>query len=163
MVTAELFSKVDRRQRVAGSLRLWMVRGLLVLGLFTFGACGLGSGSGEVEETVDVQEPIPSVDTSEDIQEAEREPELTGILPGDFPQGLPVYLPSSVVELGQGSVTLLSPHARQQVERQYGQALRDAGWSVAGEGAILELSQSGRTVKLVYAEGGPGTAYRIDY
>jgi hypothetical protein len=136
---------------------------MLAFGLLVLGGCGFGGGSGEVDDTVDVKEPIPAVDTSEDIQEKERGPELTGVLPGDFPEGLPVYLPASVVELGQGTVTLLSPHSRQRVRREYEKTLRNAGWSVGGEGAILELSKSGQSVRLVYAEGGPGTAYRIDY
>jgi hypothetical protein len=153
MVDAERFPASARRLLLIG----------LALALLACGGCGLGGGSRDVDETVDVKEPIPSVDTSEDIQETARAPQLTGVLPGDFPEDLPLYLPASLVEFGPGSVTLLSPHGRKKVQQGYEQILRDAGWSVGGEGAILDLQKAGKSARLVYAEGGPGTAYRIDY
>lgn len=119
-------------------------------------------------ETVDVQPGI-EIDTSEDPRAAEKSAQLVGVLPGDFPRDLPLYLPASLVDFGEVSagrfsVTLLTPDGVAQVRRTLLERLRAAGWTVsAGAGDAVVLVQGGRRAWLYLEESTSATRYRYEY
>ena len=120
-------------------------------------------------EAIDVG-PALEISIDDDQTPVERPPELIGILPDDFPEGLPLYLPASLVDFGTADngwyyVNLLSPHAPGRVERELTTKLSEHGWA-AGAGQLRqgrEYRNRGRRVKLSIADADPGTRYRFDY
>lgn len=122
------------------------------------------------------EESIPTVDLPADTPfEPENDPQarprsegLTGILPTGFPKDLPVYLPSSIIDLGTSArggytVTLLSPHGSSQVRSALQTQLRAAGWTASETGGEMLLRKGQQRAWLRFEEGGPGTRYRIEY
>lgn len=134
--------------------------------LVWFWGCGGSSDSGDVDEIVDVEVPI-EIDTSQDIQEEQRGPQLVGVLPHDFPEDVPLYLPASLIDFGGGSggrtVTLLTSHELSRVRPAYEELLRGAGWSVRTADRGTELRKGQRLVRLRFLEGGPGSTYLLEY
>lgn len=135
------------------------------------GCDGSSSGEGRTR-TIDVP-PGLEVDTSNDPQARERPPELTGILPGDFPADLPIYLPASLIDFGRSeqgrrSVTLLTPHRPSRVRRQLETLLVDRGWTgtveTGRDGEVrFTLRKETRQAWLHVADARPGTVYRFEY
>ncbi len=119
-------------------------------------------------ETIDV-DPGIVIDTSEDPQARERQAGLVGILPGDFPSDLPLYIPASLIDFGETdsgrlTVSLLSPHSVSRVRRGLYAQLREKGWATAaGNGDLVALSKGRKRAWLHLADGRPGTLYRIEY
>jgi len=117
-------------------------------------------------EAVDV-EPSLEITTTDDPQEVKRAPELVGILPEDFPNGLPLLLPASLVDFGSrdGSryVSLLTPASRKQVDRQLSELVRRAGWSVTPTAEGKQLRKGAQQVRLRFENARPGTFYHFEY
>lgn len=119
-------------------------------------------------EAVDVA-PAIEIDPTDDQTEVERPPGLVGVLPATFPADLPLYLPSSLVDFGTTDdgwryVELLTAHARQRVERGLGARVSERGWRPAGSVAGAKiLEKDGRQVRLRFADGRPGTLYRVEF
>ena len=138
----------------------------LVLFLVLTLGCGGSGNSGEVDEIIDVEVPV-EVDTSNDPQEVKRAPQLVGILPADFPQDVPLYLPASLIDFGTTAtgrtVTLLTPHELSRVRPAYESLLRGAGWGVKRQNRDLELSKGERLLRLRFADGNPGSTYLVEY
>ncbi len=119
-------------------------------------------------KTVDVP-PLLTFDVEQDPQEAQRVPELAGVLPGDFPSDLPLYAPSSLIDFGSTEggpryVVLLSPHTRPRVAGELEKLLRESGWVVEpGPSSSQWLRKDGYRVRLVFEDSSPGARYRIEY
>ena len=161
MFGVEPSRRVGRVRRIRRGVTLGLFGGLLVFSV----ACG-GGDSKDVDEIIDVKKPIV-VDTSEDLQEAPRTPQLVGVLPGDFPEDLPLFLPASLVDFGgqegRPSVTLLTSEASSQVKRSYEEILRNAGWAVERGGHGFRMRKGGRSARVVFEGQNPGTTYRVEY
>ena len=117
-------------------------------------------------EAIDVA-PALHIGTEDDPQEVERPPELVGILPGDFPDDLPLYLPASLIDFGAaddgwGYVNLLTPHSLARVKRELPEKLAAAGWTVTGSG-VRHLRKGNARARLVFRDARPGTEYRFEY
>lgn len=168
--------KVEPTRRGSGTAAGRPVAELALLALLTLLALGFGTGCrGSADdpkkpvETIDVS-PGVEVDTSEDPQARARAPELVGVLPGDFPKDLPVYLPSSLVDFGttaegRRSVTLLTAHSLPRVRRELLARLEKSGWSsAAGAGeSMLALRKGDRRAWLKLEDSRPGTTIRFEY
>lgn len=141
---------------------------LTVAAIVALAACEEPRTETQEIETVDVT-PALEVDTSEDVQGRARTPELVGILPGDFPADLPLYLPASLIDFGESAggrpmVSLLTPQGISTVRRELLARLREAGWSVAsGDDGSVALRKGARRAWLEFEESRPGTVYRFEY
>ncbi len=127
-------------------------------------------------EAIDVL-PAVVIGTEDDPKEVVRPPALVGVLPEDFPDGLPLYLPASLIDFGTVDdgwvyVNLLTPHSLGRVERELSTRLTERGWTMAGNGATAPLRGDGDVhrlrrgnsrVRLVVEDARPGTQYRFEY
>lgn len=143
---------------------LWALA--LSLALFACGRSSQDDASGNLE-AVDV-EPSISITPEDDPQAVERPPELTGILPQDFPSELPLFLPASLVDFGsrggKNYVSLLAAASRAKVRGDLESRLKDAGWGVSDSGGgALVLRKGSRRVQLSIRDASPGTLYQFDY
>jgi len=143
--------------------------GIVLLTAALLGGCGGAENQEEAPlETVDVG-PGLEVSTEDDPQEKPRREGLVGELPGGFPADLAIYLPASLVDLGDAAgerrmVALLSPHGVAAVSENLETSLRQKGWQLgAPQGGRRLLSKGGRQVWLEIGEGQPGTLYRYEY
>ncbi len=141
----------------------------ILVAVFLAGGCQQGTEQkAEPElEAVDVA-PGLSIETENDQQEVVPPPALVGILPDDFPDGLPLYLPASLVDFGPADggwvfVNLLTSHSLAKVERGLDARLRDAGWSVTESGGVRQLRRGNSRVRLRIEDARPGTQYRFEY
>ncbi|HEX9735832.1 MAG TPA: hypothetical protein VGG06_28050 [Thermoanaerobaculia bacterium] len=143
-------------------------RFLAAAAVLALGACAEPPAESPELETVDVA-PALEVDTSEDVKSRVRAPELVGILPGDFPPDLPLYLPASLIDFeptasGRPTVSLLTPDGVSTVRRELLARLRQAGWSVSsGDDGAVALRKDGRRAWLRFEDSRPGTVYRFEY
>ena len=143
-----------------------MVAGVLIAVLAT-GGCRKSTEQEPELEAVDVG-PALEIGTEDDVIEVERPPELVGILPEDFPDDLPIYLPASLVDFGPADggwvyVNLLTPHALARVERELSARLRDNGWTVTASGGGKRLRKGGARARLLVKDARPGTEFRFEY
>ncbi len=118
-------------------------------------------------EAVDVA-PGLTIPTEDDQQAVIRPLELVGVLPDDFPDGLPLYLPASLVDFGTVDdgwvyVNLLTSHSLARVARELDARLADRGWTIANNGGVRQLRRGNSRVRLVVENARPGTQYRFEY
>lgn len=149
-----------------------LARATFRIGVVVALLCGCRAEPNEAPavETVDVPPPL-EIDVSSDERARQRAPELAGILPQDFPADLPLYLPASVVDFGDGergrySVSLLSTHPYARVRRGLFDLVARQGWTLApGDhgGGLRLLRKGGREAWLRIEERGSTTAYRYEY
>ncbi len=137
-----------------------------MIAVVSFGACRKNPETEPVIEAVDV-EPALVIGTEDDPTAVVRPPALVGILPEDFPDGLPLYLPASLIDFGTADdgwvfVNLLTPHSFARVERELSAKLIDHGWTTAGGTGRLLRKGSSR-VRLRVEDARPGTRYRYEY
>lgn len=158
------------RRRVGSGCRAL----LLAASLAAFLACAPGGtpGDGTDSEPELVVEDVPEalhIPTEDDVQEAPRQATLVGVMPSAFPPDLPIHLPSSLLDFGEGEtgpwVELQSPDGRSVVEADLRRKARSGGWAVSGSGSTWTLEQANRRVRLELssAPGGAGTLYRYVY
>lgn len=128
-------------------------------------ALGLGCGAPAEKKTLElrteeVPEPIDAgISLENDVQaKAPSAESVSGVLPGDFPTGFPVYRPASVVDFGPGFVELHTPDTPAAVRRWLAASAARTGWSGSGP-----YSKAGRTVTVDVSAAAGGTSLRISY
>ena len=120
-----------------------------------------------VLETEDVGPGAEDVDLSSDRKGAKRSA-TAGQLPGSFPEGLPVYKPSTISDVGQEPtedfVQLMSQHNAAAIDSWYRSALPAAGWAVeSGPGGELIATRGRTRARITIQTSGPVTLVRIAY
>ena len=140
---------------------------VLLVALYAAGCRPSDSETPPELEAVDV-EPALTIDIESDQQAVQRPPELTGILPDDFPKDLPLHLPASLVDFGTADsgwyyVNLLSAQPQSRLERELSSLLAQRGWQVTGNGNSRQLRKGGQRARLVLEDARPGTNYRYEY
>ncbi len=152
---------------IAGVSRPWRWVAVAILAL----SLGCRGGSDEEDrpqvETVDVA-PSLQITTEEDETAVERPPALVGLMPGDFPPDLPLYLPASLIDFGTTDdgwryVDLLTPDSQTKVEGELGAMAREKGWAADGTGGAATLRKGSQRVRLRIEDARPGTVYRYEY
>ena len=140
------------------------------LSILLAGACAPREASeGPVElETEDI---VPEQETAIDLtadKKAAPRAKGGGQLPGTFPEGMPVFEPSSISDLGDAGlgdyVQFVAAVSPGEVESWYRSALARAGWSVedVGEGVMI-VARGGVDARVSLEKSGPATFIRIDY
>ncbi len=148
------------------TLRVALFTGALIAVLVA-GGCRQRREQEPELKAVDVA-PALAILPDDDPRAVERPPALVGILPEDFPDGLPLYLPASLIDFGTVDdgwvyVNLLTPHSLARVERELSARLIEGGWTVAGNNGVRRLRKGGEQVRLVVEDARPGTQYRFEY
>ncbi len=123
------------------------------------------------DDSLATEDVAPGLELSidEDTQATARKPSLSGVLPGDFPQDLPLHLPASLIDFSQEddperSITLFSPDPSSKVRASLEAKLAAAGWSLSPEGAgSWTLGKGSRRAHLSVEDARPGTQVRIRY
>jgi hypothetical protein len=116
-------------------------------------------------ETVDVGGGLDAALSTELDERAKKvEIDMGGVLPSDFPQDMPVFSPSSVVDFGPGFVELDSPVPVGEVRSSLGAQIQRSGWTVEsiGDGGSL-YSRNGLEVRVVLSDPGSGSRIRYEY
>jgi len=135
------------------------------------GGCRPDSAPQELE-TMEVTGPLDAdLSFDEDTQAVQRAPELSGVLPSDFPADFPVYLPASVVdfgELGAGRyyAVLFTPDDRRKVDRFVHAEAPRAAWSLRSaeqDAGRSVFSKGGRTMKVEVKAAKGGTELHVEY
>ncbi len=132
------------------------------------GGCRRSGEEQTPPETVDVG-PSLVISTENDPTEVERKPALIGVLPADFPEDLPLYLPASLTDFGAGDggwrfVELLTSHSVAQADAGLAALVSESGWATSGSGDGGRLLRKGnRQVRLRIQDGRPGAYYRYEY
>ncbi len=94
---------------------------------------------------------------------------LSGVLPGDFPAGMPLPEPVSVIDFAAGAegryVVLDSPRAVAELARSWTARLEAAGWKVAPAGGAgrWRVSRGGAASAIEITDTGAGSRIRVDY
>lgn len=116
-------------------------------------------------ETVDVGVAPDAGLTTESDEQARREAVRTaGVLPSDFPSGLPTFAPGSIVDFGPGFVDVDTSVSISEVRSSLSAQITRAGWSAERLGdRALSFSRSGRSVEIVLTDLSPGTRIRYSY
>ncbi len=132
-------------------------------------ACAPPQGDDQpvVLETEDVGPGLDEVDLTSDRKGAPRSA-TSGKLPGGFPDGLPIYKPSTISDLGEGEtvdfVQFMSQDDTAAVRSWYPAALTRAGWSVeSGPGDSLIVSRGQLRARISIESSGPVTLIRVEY
>lgn len=116
-------------------------------------------------ETVDVDGGLDAqLSTEHDERAKQVGVELGGVLPSDFPEGMPVFSPSSVVDFGPGFVELDTPVPAGEVRSSLGGQIQRSGWTVdsIGDGGS-SYSRDGFGVRVAVTDVGSGTRIRYEY
>jgi hypothetical protein len=99
-------------------------------------SCRSSEEPGRIEiETVDVQAEIDAaLTTAYDETAIIHGDTVAGVLPGDFPGDIPLYVPASLIEMGSSEsgrrfVVFATPDRRDQVHRGVIDKLINAGWN----------------------------------
>jgi hypothetical protein len=103
--------------------------------------------------------PDASLSTAADPQARAAAPAFSGVLPEAFPKDAPPYVPSTLVDFGEGWVEFQTPDAPSVVRGRYPALLRNRGWSASGDAFV----KAGRSLKVSYADARPGTTIRVAY
>lgn len=142
--------------------------------LLAVGLCALvlGGCPGETDDSPPelVAEDVGSkieISPEDDVREVRRpQNQLSGVLPSDFPDDLPLHLPASLVDFGSESapyVELLAQGSKSAIVADLTGRLRAGGWSLEGGGDAWTARRDGRVVKLTVRGGGSGATYRYEY
>lgn len=154
-------------------MRRWRPgRGWTFAWIATLGAAACGAppegGEAVVFETEEIGSALEDeLDLSTDRKAAPRA-SSSGKLPGHFPEGLPVYKPSTISDLGVGErgdfVQFMSQDGADEIRAWYRTALSRAGWSVerASGGALVVVRGQRRAIIKIEASG-PVTFVRVEY
>jgi hypothetical protein len=121
-------------------------------------------------ETVDIGSGYDAaLSTEADKKERRIKADVGGVLPSDFPAGLPVFSPSSIVDFGHaadsgGFVVLDSPVTRSEVASSLRTRVERAGWAVESvNGEVTTYSKGGQRVDVRLTDLGSGTRIRYEY
>lgn len=147
----------------------WLVPVLLSSTISTGGCAPQPEAEQPTEiETEDIG---PASDDEFDLagdRKAAPRPATSGKLPGGFPEGLPIYKPSTISDIGQGEVgdyvQFMSQDDAATVRAWYPAALAGAGWSVeSGSGGVLIVSRGQRSARISIETSGPVALIRVEY
>jgi len=121
-----------------------------------------------VLETEDIGPADSELDLSGDQVAKRRTRGLGGQLPIGFPEGMPVFQPSSIIDIGEGGtggyVLLETSAGRAAVEGWLRPALSRGGWSIASDsGGVLSVTREQRSARISISDAGPVTSIRIEY
>jgi hypothetical protein len=121
-----------------------------------------------VLETEDIGPAEPELDLSADQVAKRRSRGLGGQLPIGFPEGMPLFQPSSIIDIGEGGtggyVLFETPADRAAVEGWLRPALGRGGWSVTSDsGGVLSVTRGQGAARITISDAGPVTAIRIEY
>ena len=160
---------MSRRPAIAAS-RVGVAIGIGVLGLLGAAGCRRQEAPPppprvDALETVEVGPPPDVlVDPSRDQQEVRRVEELSGVLPSDYPAGLPLPSGASLVDQGPRWVELLLAQPPVALRPRYLAQLRGAGWQATSDpDGTLRLSRGSVQARARLRADGPSTRLRIDY
>lgn len=149
-----------------------------LLPLVLLAACGDSGGErpeSELEslETEDIGAVFDAgLSTEEDQKGRPREdPEVAGVLPGDFPGDIPLVKPSSIVDFGELSdgrhyVEIDTSVPLSRVSADLARDLAGFGWAGNGDpasGGSAIYSKGGRVLGLGLTDLSPGTRIRYEY
>lgn len=94
---------------------------------------------------------------------------VAGVLPSDYPRGLPTHEPASIVDFGAAAggwsfVEFDSPTSPERVVTSLEQRLSRTGWQVdGGVQNRLEARRDGVEIRLVVTGLKPGARIRVEY
>lgn len=135
-------------------------------------ACCAGGDTGEKGE-IEVVEVEPSrtslLTTAYDEVASERSDAFSGVLPSDFPDDLPLYDPSSLVDFGDEAgggrfVLLFTPDATTMVRDRMRGELARSGWTlIDGDTERGTWRRGSRSVILDIRDARPGTEIRVEH
>lgn len=146
-----------------------ITRVLLAAGAAIFIGCA--PQGGEAPAVIETEEVGPAPDAELDLssdRKAKPRQAAGGQLPGSFPDGLPVYQPSSISDLGAVEsgqfVHFVSSDDSERVRAWYRDALSRGGWAVElGPGGEMVATRGGRRATIAIEDGGPVTLILVDY
>ena len=140
---------------------------LLLCALVLAAGCGPEAKKPRGElQTEEVAPPIDEMLTTEfDEKGRTRRAQVSGVLPPGFPTDLPLYVPSSIVDLGASAggwryVTLFAPEPEHRVSTQMKLLVGQGGWSTQDG---VTWSNGSRSVKLRFSDAAAGTEIRVEY
>ena len=145
---------------------------VLVAALALSSSCAPAPDAVEEPIVLETEDVVPAPDADLDLsgdQVAKRRSEsVGGQLPVGFPEGLPVFQPSTIVDIGEGGrggyVLFETGAPAASVENRLRSALAGAGWSVAAEpGGAMAVARGARSARISISEAGPMTAIRVEY
>jgi hypothetical protein len=126
-----------------------------------------------VEESLEVEEislPVDSgLSTESDVKGPPIVQGVSGVLPSDYPRGLPTHEPSSVSDVGDRPdggrfVEFESPTSAATVAAELESRSRRAGWHVEKTGpGRFRASKDGMRVGLEVSELFSGSRIRVEY
>lgn len=121
-----------------------------------------------VLETEDIGPAEPELDLSNDEVARRTSRGRGGQLPVGFPEGMPLYQPSTIVDIGEGGtggyVLFETPAKRAVVESWLRSELGRSGWSITSDaGEMWAASRGSWSVGISVSDAGSGTAIRIEY
>jgi hypothetical protein len=123
-------------------------------------------GTGEALVTEEIAPPPDHlVDPTTDLREKRRAQRVAGVLPGGFPDDLPLPDGGSLTDFSDEGeppwVELTVPRRLAEVRGGHQAKLAAAGWRAGpGDG---EYGKAGRAVRVEYSAAGPSTQVRIHY
>ena len=144
---------------------------VLIAGVIAF-SCKPSAERSRIElTTVDVQPEIDvALTTAYDETAVVHGDGLSGVLPGDFPRDIPLYMPSSLIDMGSSKtgrpfIVLATPDGREKVYRSLADKLTNAGWSVVDtESSELEIfGRESRRVWIRVQTSGALTEILVEY
>lgn len=121
-----------------------------------------------VLETEDIGPGDSEIDLTGDEVAKRQRTGMSGQLPSSFPEGLPVYKPSTIIDIGEGGMggyVLFEATAQPAaVEGWLLPALDGSGWSVATEaGGVMNVTRGAKSARISISDEGPVTAIRVEY
>lgn len=144
---------------------------LLGLSLLGLAACKQSSSPQKVTEldTVEVEEVADASHTADQDEKARyKAAKVAGVMPSDFPSGLPVLAPSSIVDFGRqgssGYVVVDSSVPFAEATSSMRAQLEVAGWSAEStnnQGGTW--SKQGQRVQITLSDLNPGARIRYEY
>ena len=144
---------------------------LLGVSLLGLAACKKSSAPQKVIEldTVDVEEVADASQTADQDEKARHEAaKVAGVMPSDFPSGLPVLAPSSIVDFGRqgsgGFVVVDSSVPLAEATSSMRAQLEVAGWSAesaSDKGGTW--TKQGQRVEITLSDLNPGARIRYQY
>ena len=143
---------------------------LLLVAAVSFGA-GCAPQGDEAPAVLETEEVGPAPDAELDLssdRKAKPRPSSAGQLPGSFPEGLPVYQPASISDLGEVDgrefVHFVSPDEPEEIRAWYRSELIAAGWAVdEGPGGELIATRAPRRANISIEDAGSVTLILVDY
>jgi hypothetical protein len=120
-------------------------------------------------DTVEVGESFDAgLTTAYDEQAKQMGPEVAGVLPEGFPRDVPLYIPSSLIDFGEGDggrsyLEFDTSDSQAVVRRRLEADLSSSGWRPRGSGPDASFAKGDRQIGLTLSDLRPGTRIRYVY